>query len=67
VERRAEEALIKFNPLTPVRPEKLVNLVRKHKGVRLDPSGTMSVKLVNGLAGIVEEIRNVLLQLEPES
>ena len=51
VERRAEEALIKFSPLTQVRPERLVALVRKHKGVRLDPTGTMSVKLEKGLAG----------------
>ena len=29
VERRAEEALIKFNPLTPVRPERLVALGEK--------------------------------------
>src|SRR5207237_4935967 len=39
VERRGAEIAMKFHPATPVRPENMVQLVRKQKGMRLDPSG----------------------------
>ena len=48
VERRGSEVALKFHPTTPVRPERLVRLVRKQKGTRLDPSGVLTVTLAQG-------------------
>jgi transcription-repair coupling factor (superfamily II helicase) len=64
VERRASEVVIKFHPTTPVRPERLVTLVRKQKGTKLDPSGVLTVALERSDKTIAEAIRNVLLPLE---
>ena len=50
VERRGAEVALKFHPTTPVRPERLVGLVRKQKGMRLDPSGVLTVTLDRGAA-----------------
>jgi len=66
VERRGGEVAIKFHSSTPVRPEQLVRLVRKHRGTRLDPSGVVKMTLDPGAGAIAENIRNVLRPLEPE-
>jgi len=63
VERRAAQVTIKFHPLTPVPPERLVALVRRKKGLRLDPSGVLSMSLEQGRASAAA-IQNVLLPLE---
>ena len=77
VERRAEQVIVKFQPLTPVTPESLVALVHRHKSVKIDPSGVMKIMIPQsspvpraGRAGsesVAESIRNVLLPLEPGS
>lgn len=67
VERRASEVAIKFHPTTSVRPERLVTLVRKQKGTKLDPSGVLTVTLERSDKTIAEAIRNVLLPLETGS
>ncbi len=67
VERRASDVVIKFHPTTPVRPERLVALVRKQKGTKLDPSGVLTVALERSDKTIAEAIRNVLLPLETGS
>ena len=67
VERRASDVVIKFHPTTPVRPERLVTLVRKQKGTKLDPSGVLTVALERSDKTIAEAIRNVLLPLETGS
>jgi transcription-repair coupling factor (superfamily II helicase) len=67
VERRASDVVIKFHPTTPVRPERLVTLVRKQKGTKLDPSGVLTVVLERSDKTIAEAIRNVLLPLETGS
>ena len=67
VERRASEVVIKFHPTTSVRPERLVTLVRKQKGTKLDPSGVLTVALERSDKTIAEAIRNVLLPLETGS
>ena len=51
VERRGAEVALKFHPTTPVQPERLVALVRKQKGMRLDPSGVLTVTLGAGPEG----------------
>ncbi len=67
VDRRANEAAIKFYPTTSVRPERLVRLVRKEKGTKLDPSGVLTITLERSNKSIAEAIRNVLLPLETGS
>jgi transcription-repair coupling factor (superfamily II helicase) len=67
VDRRANEAIIKFHPTTPVSLERLVRLVRKEKGTKLDPKGVLTVTLERSNRSIAEAIRNVLLPLETGS
>ena len=64
IERRANEVAIKFHPETPLSPENLVSLIRsKGEGLRLDPSGTLWMRLEKPRR-IAESVRNVLLPLE---
>lgn len=67
VDRRANEAIIKFHPTTSVPPERLVRLVRKEKGTKLDPKGVLTITLERSNGSIAEAIRNVLLPLETGS
>jgi transcription-repair coupling factor (superfamily II helicase) len=67
VDRRGNEAAIKFHPTTSISPEGLVRLVRKQKGTKLDPSGVLTITLERGSKSIAEAIRNVLLPLETGS
>jgi len=64
VERRGGEVALKFHATTPVRPERLVELVRRQKGTRLAPSGVLTVTIDQGAASIAETIRKLLLPLE---
>ncbi len=64
IERRANEVAIKFHPETPLPPEQLVKFIRSEKeGLRLDPSGTLWVRL-DRRGRVAESVRNVLLPLE---
>jgi transcription-repair coupling factor (superfamily II helicase) len=64
IERKANEVAVKFYPETPLSPEKLVGLIRsKGEGFRLDPSGTLWMRLEKR-GRIAESVRNVLLPLE---
>jgi transcription-repair coupling factor (superfamily II helicase) len=64
VERHGGEVALKFHATTPVRPERFVELVRRQKGMRLAPSGVLTVTINQGAASIAETIRNLLLPLE---
>ena len=67
IERRTSEVAIKFHPETPVRPERLVMLIRsKGEGMRLDPSGVLWMRLEKR-GRVAEAVRNVLLPLEAQS
>lgn len=67
VERRGAEIAVRFHPTTAVRPELLVALVRKQRGMRLDPSGLMTMTGSRDANKIVETVRNVLRELEAGS
>ena len=41
VDRRGDQVAIKFYDDTPLGPERLVKLIRKRKGMRLDPTGVL--------------------------
>jgi transcription-repair coupling factor (superfamily II helicase) len=67
VDRRGTEVAIKFHPTTSVRPERLVKLVRKQKGTKLDPAGVLTITVERSNESLAEAIRNVLLPLETGS
>ncbi|HLH07201.1 MAG TPA: transcription-repair coupling factor [Terriglobales bacterium] len=67
IDRRGGEVTIKFYPTTSVSPERLVRLVRKGKGTKLDPSGVLTLSLDAKGKSIAESVRNVLLPLETGS
>jgi transcription-repair coupling factor (superfamily II helicase) len=67
VDRHGNEAIIKFHPTTSVQPERLVRLVHKQKGTKLDPKGVLTITLERSNRSIAEAIRNVLLPLETGS
>ena len=41
IDRRGDQVAIKFYDDTPLGPERLVKLIRKRRGMRLDPTGVL--------------------------
>jgi transcription-repair coupling factor (superfamily II helicase) len=64
VERRGKQVAVKFHPETPLAPERLVALVRRRRGLRLDPAGVLWTEAGAAGAALAEETRSLLLELE---
>ncbi len=64
VDRRGDQVAIKFYDDTPLGPERLVKLIRKRKGMRLDPTGVLWLDWKGEQGGTMGATRNVLLQLQ---
>jgi transcription-repair coupling factor (superfamily II helicase) len=64
IDRRGDRVAIRWHEETPVRPEKLVKIIRSRKDMRLDPSGTLWLEWKRQPEGIAEAMRNVLLELQ---
>jgi transcription-repair coupling factor (superfamily II helicase) len=64
IDRRGDQMAIKFYDDTPIGPEKLVKLLRKRRGMRLDPSGVLWLDWKSIQGGPMGATRNVLLQLQ---
>ena len=64
VDRRGDQVAIKFYDDTPLGPERLVKLIRKRKGMRLDPTGVLWLDWKTEQGGPMGATRNVLLQLQ---
>ncbi|HEV2297948.1 MAG TPA: transcription-repair coupling factor [Candidatus Acidoferrales bacterium] len=64
VERRGERIAIRWHEDTPVRPERLVKLIRGSNDMRLDPSGVLWLEGKRPQEGLAGAVRNVLLQLQ---
>ncbi|HEV2388153.1 MAG TPA: transcription-repair coupling factor [Candidatus Acidoferrales bacterium] len=64
VERRDHRLAFRFHPETPVRPERLVRLVRGRKGASLDPSGVLWVEWNGKGASPAAFASSALLELE---
>ena len=64
VERRGERIAVKFHDQTPVRPENMVQLLRRQKGLRLDPSGVLWLETRQWGDGVAQAVQKVLLQLQ---
>jgi transcription-repair coupling factor (superfamily II helicase) len=65
IERRGEQLALKFYDDTPLGPERLVKLIRKRRGMRLDPTGVLWIDWKGETGGPMGAARNVLLQLQP--
>src|SRR6202789_3407302 len=71
IERRADQVAIKFHEDTPLGPERVVKVIRKRRDLRLDPNGILWLAWKGGAptgsggaaGGVMEAVRNVLLQL----
>jgi len=64
IDRRGDQLAIKFYEDTPLGPERLVKLIRKHRDMRLDPSGVLWLDWRGYQGGVMAAVRNVLLQLQ---
>jgi len=64
IDRRGDRVAIRWHEETPVRPEKLVKIIRSRKDMRLDPTGTLWLEWKRQPEGIAEAMRNVLLELQ---
>jgi transcription-repair coupling factor (superfamily II helicase) len=64
VDRRGDHVAIKFHDDTPLGPERLVKLIKKRRGTRLDPTGVLWLDWKGEKGGAMAAVRNVLLQLQ---
>ncbi len=64
VDRRGDQVAIKFYEDTPLGPEQLVKLIRKRRGMRLDPTGVLWLDWKGEPGGAMGAAKNVLLQLQ---
>ncbi len=64
IERRGDLVAVKFYEETPLKPEKLVRVIRRKRGMRLDPSGVLWFEWKSEGEGVAEAARNILLQLQ---
>jgi transcription-repair coupling factor (superfamily II helicase) len=64
IERKGNQVAVKFHAETPVSPERVVALLRKRQGLRMDPGGTLWIEADRSSGTLTQGVRNVLLQLQ---
>jgi hypothetical protein len=64
IDRRGDQIAMKFYEDTPVGPAAVVELIRKRRDLRLDPTGVLWLKWKGSDGGAMGAVRNVLLQLQ---
>lgn len=64
IERRGDQVAIRFYEETPVKTEKLVEIIREARGLRLDPKGVLWIEWKVFGKGVLESVRKVLQQLQ---
>ena len=64
IERKGNQVAVKFHAETTVRPERVVALLRKRQGLRMDPTGVLWMEIERGGGTVTQGVRNVLLQLQ---
>jgi transcription-repair coupling factor (superfamily II helicase) len=65
IDRRGNEMAVKFYDDTPIKPEKLVKVIRGRRGLRLDPSGVLWLQWKGDGNQVTAAARNVLIELQP--
>ena len=66
VERRGDRIAVRFHQQTPVEPQRIVELVRRGNGMRLDPAGVLWLVAERDGRNLARQVTNLLLQLQPE-
>ncbi|HEY0701177.1 MAG TPA: transcription-repair coupling factor [Candidatus Acidoferrales bacterium] len=64
IDRKGDQVAIKFYDDTPLGPDQLVKLIRKRRGLKLDPTGVLWLEWKGFQGGPMGATRNVLLQLQ---
>jgi transcription-repair coupling factor (superfamily II helicase) len=64
IERRGDQVAARFYEETPIKPEKLVKVIRGKRGMKLDPSGLLWFDWKSEGNGVADAARKVLLQLQ---
>ncbi len=64
IEQRQGTVTVRFHPQTPVRPERLVEFVRRTPQARLDPGGGLCFPVERAAPDWVARLRKQLLELE---
>ncbi|HLW98383.1 MAG TPA: transcription-repair coupling factor [Candidatus Acidoferrales bacterium] len=63
IDRRGAQVTMKFHSETPVKPERIVELLRARRGLRLDPAGVLYMDVERGHHPLAQSVRNLLLEL----
>ena len=64
IERRGEQVAVRFHDETPIKPEKLVRVIRGRRGMRLDPRGVLWFDWKSDKDGVAAATQKLLLQLQ---
>jgi transcription-repair coupling factor (superfamily II helicase) len=64
IERRGDQVAIRFYEETPVKAEKLVEIIREQRGLRLDPKGVLWIEWKIVGKSVLGSVRKVLQQLQ---
>ncbi len=64
IERRGDQVAVRFHEETPIKPEKLVRVIRGRRGMRLDPSGVLWFDWKSEKDGVAGTTQKLLLQLQ---
>ena len=64
IDRKGDQVAVKFYDDTPVGPERIVKIVSKRRGVKLDPTGVLWIDWRKDPQGAMGAVKNVLLQLQ---
>ncbi len=65
IERKGDEIRLRFHEQTPVRPEKLMQIVKTRRGFSFQPDGVLRVPVRNGGSEVLKDVENILLELRP--
>jgi transcription-repair coupling factor (superfamily II helicase) len=63
IDRRGAQVSMKFHSETPVKPQRMVELLRTRNGLRLDPAGVLYMDVARGRHPLAQSVRNLLLEL----
>jgi transcription-repair coupling factor (superfamily II helicase) len=63
IDRRGDQIALKFYDDTPLGPERMVDLLRKRRDLRLEPGGILWLKYKGADGGALAAVRNLLIQL----
>ncbi len=67
VERKGDELRMRFHDQTSVSPEKLMQIVKRQRGVTFQPDGVLRMQVKDGAGDLLQHVENILLELQPES